>query len=64
MSMCKAPTVIAFEGVSAGIQCGLHVWRNKENKSSSVQSNTRTVAVAAVVDNESLRSFGFPQLNP
>lgn len=35
-----------------------------EKKSSSVQSNTRTVAVAAAVDNESLRSLGFPQLSP
>lgn len=53
MAMCKAP--IALEGVLAGFECGLPVWRNKENKACSGQSNTRTVAVAAVVDNESLK---------
>lgn len=55
MAMCKAAMVIALGGVSAGFESGLHVGRNEENKSCGVQSNTRTVAVAAVVDNESLR---------
>lgn len=48
MAMCKAPTAITLEGVSAGFECGLHVGRNQENKSCRVQSNTRTVAVAAL----------------
>lgn len=56
MAMCKAPMVIALEGVLAGFECGQCVWRSEKNKACSVQSNTRTVAVAAAaaVSNESL----------
>lgn len=36
MAMCKAATMIALEGISAGFECGLHVGRNEENKSCHV----------------------------
>lgn len=53
--MCKAPTVIALEGVSPGFECGFYGWRKEKNKAYSVQSNIGTVAVAAVVGNKSFR---------